>query len=202
MKKLLVTLVVLITIVFGVCQYNSNIVIMDLMNMHKITEFEVKGNEVYMNGVINSQTYDQFVELLENNPKITTIIQLDMEGSIDDNTMIKLAYFAREKKLNTKLLSNSNINSGAVDLFLAGVERSMEKGAYIGVHSWGDGFKEAKEFPKNAPEHEQNRKYIEDMLGKDDFYWFTIYAAPANDIHQMSEAEILKYGLLTQAIIK
>ena len=71
-----------------------------------------------------------------------------MEGSIDDHTMIKLAYYVRKKWLNTKLLSYSDINSGAVDLFLAGVERTMEKGAHIGVHSWSNGFKKAKETVK------------------------------------------------------
>jgi hypothetical protein len=172
------------------------------MNMREVTIFEVKGNEVYMSGLINSQTYNQFVKIIEENPQITTIVELDMEGSIDDHTMIKLAYYVREKGLNTKLLSYSDINSGAVDLFLAGVKRTMEKGAHIGVHSWSNGFKEAKEFPKDAKEHEMNRKYIEDMLGKDEFYWFTIYVAPAGEIYEMTEEEIQKYGLLTQPIIR
>lgn len=201
MKKILVSLIGLIAISFSVYQFNptvKEIVAITLMNMGEVTEFEVKGHEVHMNGLINTQTYDQFVKLLEKNPKVTTIVEIDMEGSIDDDTMIKLAYFIREKKLNTKLLSHSHINSGAVDLFLAGVERTMENGAHIGVHSWSDGFKDAREFLKNAPEHEQNRKYIEDMLGNDKFYWFTIYAAPADGIHKMTEYEIRKYGLLTR----
>lgn len=171
------------------------------MNKKEITQFEVIDNEVYMNGLINTKTYDQFVKIIDENPQITTIVEVNVEGSIDDDTMIKLSYYIREKGLNTKLLFFSDINSGGVDLFLSGVERTMEKGAHIGVHSWSDGFKEAKEFPKDAPEHEQNRKYIEVMLGKDDFYWFTIYAAPANGIYEMTEKEIETYGLLTQPII-
>ncbi|WP_201342190.1 hypothetical protein [Abyssogena phaseoliformis symbiont] len=47
--------------------------------------------------------------------------------------MIKLAYYVRKQGLNTKLLSFSNINSGAVDLFLVGVERTMERGVHIGI---------------------------------------------------------------------
>ena len=38
------------------------------------------------------------------------------------------------------------------------------------------------------------------MLGEDDFYWFTIYAAPADDIHEMSMEEIEKYKLLTKKL--
>lgn len=172
------------------------------LNTREITKFEVRGEEVWMNGEINSQTYDQFTQLIAENPQVTTLVEEVVPGSMDDDTMIKLAYFVREQGLNTRLLSHSAIDSGGVDLFLAGVERTMESGAHIGVHSWSDGFKDAADFPKDAPEHEQNRKYIEEMLGDDAFYWFTIYAAPAADIYAMTEAEIEQYGLLTQPIQK
>ena len=112
--------------------------------------------------------------------------------------MIQLAYRVREIGLNTHLTKSSEIHSGGVDLFLAGVERTMERGATIGVHSWSDGERDARDYPKNAPEHEQNRLYIQRMLGSDAFYWFTIYAASADDIHVMTDAEIEKYGILTR----
>ena len=171
-----------------------------LLNQIPLTEFEVRGEDLIMNGDINSQTYDQFEQIMRDHPQITTLVEEVVSGSIDDDTMIKLAYRVRELGLNSKLLSHSQIDSGGVDLFLAGVERTMERGAHIGVHSWSDGFREAADFPRGAVEHEQNRKYVEDMLGQDDFYWFTIEAAPAAGIHVMSEEEINAYGLLTQPI--
>lgn len=172
------------------------------MNSIETTQFEVRGDELWMNGEINSKTYAQFVAILEENPQITTIVEEVVPGSLDDDTMIRLAYLVREKGLNTKLLAHSAIDSGGVDLFLAGVERTMASGAHIGVHSWSDGFRDAADYPRDAPEHEQNRKYIEDMLGNDEFYWFTIYAAPAAGIYEMTEAEIEQYGLVTQPIQK
>lgn len=171
------------------------------LNKQIITEFEVRENELYMNNLINTKTYNQFVEILKQNPQIDTLVQVNMPGSVDDDTMIKLAYYVREKGLNTKLLSYSMIDSGGVDLFLAGVERTMQRGAHIGVHSWSDGSKDGSEYPKSSGEHELNRKYIEDMLGSDEFYWYTIYAAPADGIKQMSVEDIEKFGLLTEDII-
>ncbi len=35
------------------------------------------------------------------------------------------------------------------------------------------------------------------MLGNDEFYWFTLEAASADDIHEMSLAEVERFGLLT-----
>lgn len=178
----------------------GNIASVVVLNQFTTTEFVVDDTELWMNGEINSKTYDQFIEVIEANPQIETLVEEVVPGSLDDDTMIKLAYKVRELGLNTRLLATSEIDSGGVDLFLAGVERTMEDGAHIGVHSWSDGIKEAAEYPRDAPEHEKNRQYIVDMLGDDAFYWFTIDAAPADDIYEMTNAEIIEYGLLTQPI--
>ncbi|WP_120635974.1 alpha/beta hydrolase [Ruegeria sp. EL01] len=167
-------------------------------NQVPMTEFHVDGTRLYMQGAINSKTLKQFEDVYAKHPNIKTLVELDVPGSLDDDTMIALAYRVRELGLNTHLEASSLIQSGGVDLFLAGVRRTMAPGAQIGVHSWSDGSRDAKDYPRDAPEHEQNRLYIERMLGDDSFYWFTIYAAPADDIHFMSSTEIKKYGLLSR----
>ncbi len=166
------------------------------LNSVTTTEFHVEGDRLYMSGEINAKTLDQFEQLFAENPGLTTLVELDVPGSVDDDTMIGLAYRVRELGLNTHLTAQSEIRSGGVDLFLAGARRTMQKGAKIGVHSWSDGQREAWEYPRDAPEHEMNRRYVEDMLGSDAFYWFTIYAARADEIHLMSPQEIRKFGLL------
>ena len=175
---------------------------MILVNMREITKFEVVGDQLIMNDEINSQTLKQFNKIIAENPEIKTLVEGQVPGSNDDDTMIALAYRVRELGLNTHLNSDSAIYSGGVDLFLAGVERTMEKGAVIGVHSWSDGFKTAIEYSREAPEHEQNRKYIEDMIGDDSFYWFTIEAAPFDSILEMTAEDIKKYGLITKGYPK
>lgn len=163
-----------------------------------LTDFTIDGDRLIMSGDINRQTIDEFEEIMEDHPDITTLVEVDIPGSLDDEAMIELSYRVRELGLNTHLTSDSRIYSGGVDLFLAGVERSMEPGAVIGVHSWSDGVKDAIDYPRGSPEHESNRAYIEDMLGDDAFYWFTIQAAPFDGIHEMTPAEIARYGLLTK----
>lgn len=202
---ILIALAAVFTLLLGIAYITQTpLVIAKIlwMNTQILTEMKVDGPNIIMNGPINSKTYNQFVSLLEENPQVTTLVEENMPGSIDDETMIKLAYFVREHQLNTHLRSTSKIDSGAVDLFLSGVERTMEQGAHIGVHSWSDGGHEGADFPMDAPQHEANRKYIEDMLGSDEFYWFTIYAAPADGIHEMTEDEIMRYALLTKPIIE
>lgn len=164
------------------------------------TEFEVEGNIVHMDYEINSRTYNQFVRLHKNNPQVDTILMHEIDGSTDDEVMIKLGYYLRKHGFKTMLHAESEIYSGGVDLFLAGVERTMERGAIIGVHSWSDGERDGADFPRSSPEHDMNRNYLKAMLGRDGFYWFTLEAAPADDIHIMSDSEIRKYRLLTKPI--
>ena len=172
------------------------------LNRIETTSFRVEGAVVRMNGDINRRTYNQFVELHRENPQITTVYEEVVPGSLDDETMIRLSYYIRQQGMQTMIGCDSAIDSGGVDLFLAGVERIVDCAdesavPHIGVHSWSDGVKSATEYPRDSRKHEANRKYIEDMLGRDDFYWFTIYAAPAEAIHLMTRAEIDRYGLVT-----
>ena len=203
-KKILIALVVLT--IGGMIVFGQSLFILGYftyLNLIETTRFSVENNVVRMNGEINSKTYDQFIELHKANPQITTLYEEIVPGSLDDETMIRLSYYIRAQGLNTVIGCRSEIDSGGVDLFLAGVERIVDCAdqkivPWIGVHSWSDGSKQASDYPRDAREHENNRKYIEDMLGKDDFYWFTIYAAPADNIHPMTRAEIDKYGLVTR----
>jgi hypothetical protein len=165
------------------------------------TSFVVQGDTLIMNGEIYSSTLDDFEDVIADNPQITVLREGVVPGSNDDETMIALSYRVRELGLNTELLSDSEVYSGGSDLFLAGVERRMEEGAIIGVHSWSDGTNDASDFPRSSSEHDMNRTYIEDMLGDDAFYWFTIEAAPAAGMHNMTQNEIATFGLLTQPVL-
>ncbi len=164
--------------------------------------FEVRGTTVLMGGEITTRTPATLRALLVRNPQITTVVQTVMPGSLDDEAVIEMGYLLRANGINTHLTAQSEIYSGAVDLFLAGAQRSMEQGAVIGVHSWADGFGEGTSYPPDAPEHRSTVRYTQDMLGSADFYWFTLQAAPSDGIHEMTLDEIARFGILTQPIQK
>ncbi|MEE9347660.1 MAG: hypothetical protein V3U82_05660 [Robiginitomaculum sp.] len=175
-------------------------VMIGALNMAEMTQLEVKGDTLYVANLLNSQTFDQMRAVIGDNPQVKTLVFTAMEGSIDDETTFAMGRWIREQGLNTHLTARSVIASGAVDLYLSGSHRTMERGAMIGVHSWSDGSKEAADYPRDSKEHALNRDYIIAMGVPEDFYWFTIYEAPADAIHWMSEPEVLKYQLPTTAI--
>ena len=160
--------------------------------------FEVEGTPLMMAGVITSRTPRVFRETLAQNPQIKTIVMTEVLGSIDDEAMIDMGYEARGRGLNTHIPATGEVNSGGVDFFLAGVRRSIANGALVGVHSWADGFGDGSRYPRGAAEHQLNRRFIADMLGSDAFYWFTLEAAPSDGIHHMTQAELSRFGLISQ----
>ena len=197
MKMLKIPLTVFMFILLNGCTQ----ILLGTLNQVELTRVATQGNKMYLMGDFNTKSYRQIADTLTTHPEITTIVLTANSGSLDDETTFKLARYIRAKNLNTHLLSTSVIASGAVDLFLSGKRRTMEKGAQLGVHSWSDGSRQAKDFPRDHPDHELNANYIKDMLGSDKFYWFTIYAASADSIYWMKPKEIIRYKMITTKIL-
>jgi len=154
---------------------------------------EIKGDKAFVNGVLGVLFYDLFKETLEQHPEIKTVVLIDIPGSLNDEWNVKSCLLLYEKGLNTELLSTSEVDSGGVDLFVSGRKLTIAEGAKIGVHSWAGGKKIATDFPKDHKAHNMFLELYENVNIDPSFYWFTIEAASADDIHYMTKEEIEKY---------
>ena len=165
------------------------------------SRFEVDGSEARISGALGSLTFTQIERLQAERPEVQTLVLTDVPGSINDEVNVQTGRLVRNGGWSTHLVADGEIASGAVDLFCAGVERSMDEGGRIGVHSWANGVVEGADLPEDSPEHDFFIEYLQEMLGTPlgrDFYFFTLQAAPAADIHWMTAEEIEQYGLLTR----
>ncbi|MEW7984944.1 MAG: hypothetical protein ACH255_15685 [Candidatus Thiodiazotropha sp.] len=166
------------------------------------TEFQL-GENLRLSGGLGTRAYNQIFDLVSDHPEVTTIVEGTILGSIHDDINMQTGRLIRKSGLSTHLTSTSDIASGAVDLFCSGNQRTMEEGAMFGVHSWSDSENgiEAADLPADSPLHNAQITYFNEMLGEPigkDFYFFTIYAAPADDIYLMSRAEIASFGIITE----
>jgi hypothetical protein len=174
------------------------------------SEFYIDGHEALLNGALGTRTYNQVIDLLTNHPEVDTIVEVNVPGSINDEVNMKTGRLIREHGLFTKVPPNGHIASGGVDLFCAGIVRTIGKGARVGVHSWeGDDGKAAADYPDADPAHNDQISYFNTMLGTPqgrDFYFYTITAAKADnkpdytptDMHYMTVEEIAKWKLETK----
>ncbi len=169
-----------------------------LENMSQTLDLQVDGQVLRLDGIINSRSLGDFVDALDENPDVRIVELGQIEGSLDGEVVAEMGYTIRDAGLATRLESGAQVFSGGVDLFLGGVDRRVAPGAILGVHEWESGLGRARDYPRDDPEHEPTRGYIEDMLGTDAFYWFTINAASFEEVHVMTREEMLRYGVVTQ----
>ena len=156
---------------------------------------------VVVNGDMGSSVDNQFERLIGKCPNIKLLIMEECPGSRNDEELFKTAAMVKENLINTHLPPHAVIESGAVDLFLAGTIRTMEEGAKIGVHAWSDGSASATGFPVG---HEEHQIYIDYYISvgysqedAEALYYFIINAASPDDIHYLTEEEIFEHAILT-----
>ncbi|RLW69630.1 MAG: hypothetical protein B6D68_01845 [spirochete symbiont of Stewartia floridana] len=165
---------------------------------------EIEGDAAYLSGILGVVAYMQIEDLIQNHPQIKTLVLTKSRGSVDDLINMHTGRMLRRNGFTTKVLSNSHIASGAVDLFSSGVRRIVEKGAKIGVHSWCcmKNLTAAK-IPKEHPAHKHQLEYFTTMLGESvgtEFYYYTLESAPYNGMYYMTDEEIQEWTLSTEFI--
>ena len=167
---------------------------------YEAVTFAVGGENAVMTGVIDHTISERVERLRREHPEVTTIVMADVPGSIDDEANLVAARLVRDYGWNTTVPSDGVIASGGVDFFVAGVERTIEEGAQLGVHTWGGGWwgqRSGADLPRDDPEHGRYLDYYAEMGIPAAFYWFTLDAAPADSIHNMTPDELVRYGIVT-----
>lgn len=192
-------IILLIFIAFSSCSESNT-----ESNNNSATSFGifkvVNNSTVEMNGEINSNTLTDFNRLIQNNPNIKLINIKEVPGSSDDQVNLQVSKRVFDLGIATHLMDNGEIASGGVDFFIAGVKRTKGTNTKIGVHSWSDGSQDATAFPVGHANHLPYINYYVSVgftqQQAENFYYFTINAAPPSSIHWMTEAEITQYGLI------
>ncbi|MEE9394561.1 MAG: hypothetical protein V3W41_18865 [Planctomycetota bacterium] len=173
-----------------------------LLSEEPLASFAAEGDRAIMSGVIGPTTPGRVLELVLAHPEVRTIVMKRVSGSMDDDSNLWAARLIHRMGLSTELPEGSEIASGGVDFFLAGVHRKVAKTAKIGVHSWDGGDDEGSEIPKEHPGHKMFLDFYPEIGIDNAFYWYTLKAAPADGIHWMTEKEIKNFGLGTKASLE
>jgi hypothetical protein len=169
---------------------------------YEAATFEIEGETAYMYGVIDHTTPGVVQALIDENPDVRRIVMVDVPGSDDDPANLAASRTVREHGLMTVVPTNGVIASGGVDFFTAGKIRIVEPCGKLGVHSWHEDGPDGdiilgNEVPRSHEIHTMFLEFYRQMEIPEDFYWFTLEAAPPQRIHWMTDEEILQYGLVT-----
>ena len=129
-------------------------------------------------GETDASTPGFFSAMLRDFPGLEQLDMVECPGTRDDRANLKVGRMIRAAGLVTHVPAIGSVRSGAVELFLAGVERDIAQGAEFAVHSWMDAHgREADDFAMDAPENRQYLDYYREMGMSDGdaraFYDFT-----------------------------
>jgi hypothetical protein len=152
-----------------------------------------------LNGETGPDTPAQFRRMLATYPHISLIRMIECAGTVDDEANLEVARMIRRAGISTHVPAGGSVRSGGVELFLAGVQRTHDKGAEFGVHSWEDDEgRQARDVPGNDGVNAEYINYYQSVGLKPEtaraFYAFT-NATAADRIHYMTESELARFGL-------
>lgn len=160
---------------------------------------DLRGGLLFVRGVVDSGSRDQVYDALRDAPNVRVVVLTSVPGSADDEGNLELGRMLRGAGMITYLPAQALVASGGTDLFLSGAQRIVERGAMVGVHSWADSDGTfGGELPRDDRAHQTYLEYYREMGIPEDFYWFTLQAAPPEGMHWMTEAELDDYAIYTE----
>lgn len=155
----------------------------------------VDGTRAIFRGLIDSSTPQKVTDLINNNPEVKTIVMAYGPGSEDDEANLIASKMIYDAGFATCVPDRGEVASGATDFFLAGVVRRLGTASFVGVHSWASGSIEGSSLPRSDPQHQSYLDFYTAINVNPDFYWFTLEAAPAAGMHNMTSAERVTWGI-------
>ena len=189
----------------GGCNANQGFASNDCEVLPDSATFIVEGREVVMNGSIDCSTQEKLSNILDNNEAISTLVLNVVPGSGDDEANLQLGRMVSAQGLDTRIpdfsfnrddpeqVLSGLVESGGVDLFLSGINRSIGNNACIGVHSWADSDgNEALDYAQDDAVHQEYIQYYADVGYENgqDFYFFTLASQAADGMHYMTTREL------------
>ncbi len=169
----------------------------DVSEAEASATFTSYGDYAVMRGEIDSDTPSEVEDLLADNPDLKTIVIAYSPGSSDDEANLEAALMIHNAGIDTCVPPGGEINSGGVDFFLAGEERWLGANTWVGVHSWGGDDFNGDELEDSHPDHQPYLDFYDAIDIDEAFYWFTLDAAGADGMHNMTDAERAEYGVVT-----
>ncbi|QTD54643.1 alpha/beta hydrolase [Parasphingorhabdus cellanae] len=160
----------------------------------------VSSDTAEMSGTVDSDSPMLFRQMLKQHPGIKRIQMIDCDGSVDEAANLSLARQIRHAGISTHVPAHGSVRSGAVELFLAGVRHTADKGAEFVVHSWMDeDGREANDYPPDDPVHSEYLSYYTEMgipADKAQAFYALTNSVPFAEQLKLSRNDLARFQLL------
>ena len=97
-------------------------------------------------------------------PQIRILELRDCRGTVDDSANLRLGRIIRRNDIPTTVPAHGSVRSGALELFLAGAERSADDSARFVIHAWQtEGTKDRDSRAFSSSMSDAHTRYYRDM---------------------------------------
>lgn len=96
----------------------------------------VSTTRLVLAGLTDSRSPAAFLALFRQYPQIRVLELQDCPGTVDDSANLRLGRITSRNGIRTPVPAHGSVRSGAIELFLAGVERSVAESAHFVIHAW------------------------------------------------------------------
>lgn len=159
------------------------------------TEFQVEGSVLRLSGPISGAASDRLERVLEQTPGLRTLSIGDTPGADDVSWLLGMAHMISAAGLSTR--ADGAVVNDAILLFLAGAEREIGTG---GFHLHSDAVLRDLGAPqdRSASASAERADLVTRILGSAEFAIFMAQTRAENDQYALTEADILRFGLVTR----
>lgn len=174
----------------------------DVSDVDSAASFRADGRRIIIRGVYQDGTTAQLLALLDQNPDVRTLVLANVGGSdVSMEGNLVGGREVRRRGLATCVPAGGLVASGGTDFLLSGGQRAVLAGGRVGVHAWAGGDEMnpivATDFPRDSEEHRSFLDYYRDIGISDEFYWFTLQAAPPEGMYFMTREEMTRFVVFT-----
>ena len=153
-----------------------------------------------MCGFIDRRSPDRLKAALSENPDIDRLVMQYVPGGYDGiKPVFEIAQMMQKRDMAVHVPKNGLIASFGTTVFVAGTKRTVDNSGKVGVHAWTNRYQTVDPTShRNAKAHKVLIGYYTSLGIPEDFYWFTVKAAPFESMYYMSRRELKRFKIVTQ----
>ncbi len=159
-------------------------------------QFRVEGERLHISGQLTLASTERIDTLVEQTPGLTTVVLGEIAPDSDMTAILQKGALIRVLGLNTDIEDGVTLGLPGTYMFLGGVARRLGADQSLSAGDWMTNVGPASALSPEHSAHSERRGYVEQMLGDDAFYWFSLDAAPVDGARVLTALEIDTYGLV------
>ena len=156
-----------------------------------------------LDGATDSFSPSDFQRMVSDFPKLRFLKMANCPGTRDDVANLRLGRMIHAQGMATIVPASGSVRSGAVELFIAGVQRMVSSGAEFAVHSWIDRKgRQAPDLTANDPINQTYLAYYRDMglsTEQADAFYALTNSVRNNNALWLNRDDIARYVLLRKS---